>query len=583
MKDATKPNATLKLKSNRQKNLWITKSIKKVRQFRKRQRLVATQSTVINETKQNAKKLFNSNDKNEINLPAHKKPYEQIYISGNDVDEDIHCDVCLEFEQEDDDQIIICELCNVACHQQCYGSELLAGLTTESWYCQRCKTIKDNNVKCDDIKCFLCPDIKGLMKEISKDKWAHVICVNWNPDIYFNDEKVEGVSGDVQPQRFQLSCNMCKVSGQGACIQCDFKSCSRSYHVRCAVKRGLIDQWSTYEEKYGEEVSQHFVPIFCCQHQDKGDKLFKQEGQKGLICKQFTPEYRERIAQINKEKAKNASQNNAQAKIKNKLKLNQKVILKKKQNGSKIRGRLGKITDKDFKMLRINAKKSNGRRNQLNKPLAKSKSIKKARVNQAKKKQQIQVAQKTQVQTAQRNQQKKKVTESIKPCIQEPVQKHNQQDQLQTLITQARVMIPQEYQAQFDQFISAFQSVGVPQSQYQEALSNFMSKMPLMNMNNQIQSQSFIPAQNQIETSGQGKKIKTAGKRVATKGKGKGQIQAKNQENIAQYNQISNQAEQFNYFPAALSQFQLPQMSIENTRFVNPCLFGNGGQVMKLN
>jgi len=31
-------------------------------------------------------------------------------------------------EGEDDDEIILCDLCNVAVHQTCYGSELLNGV-----------------------------------------------------------------------------------------------------------------------------------------------------------------------------------------------------------------------------------------------------------------------------------------------------------------------------------------------------------------------------------------------------------------------------------------------------------------------
>lgn len=41
---------------------------------------------------------------------------QQIRINENDIDHDIQCDICLEHEYEDDDQIVICELCNVAVH-----------------------------------------------------------------------------------------------------------------------------------------------------------------------------------------------------------------------------------------------------------------------------------------------------------------------------------------------------------------------------------------------------------------------------------------------------------------------------------
>ena len=39
------------------------------------------------------------------------KPYEKIIIVDNQVDEDIQCDICLEYDYEDDDCIVICDLC----------------------------------------------------------------------------------------------------------------------------------------------------------------------------------------------------------------------------------------------------------------------------------------------------------------------------------------------------------------------------------------------------------------------------------------------------------------------------------------
>jgi hypothetical protein len=42
-------------------------------------------------------------------------PYEKIFITY-DNDDDIQCDICLEYDHEDDDQIVICDLCNAATH-----------------------------------------------------------------------------------------------------------------------------------------------------------------------------------------------------------------------------------------------------------------------------------------------------------------------------------------------------------------------------------------------------------------------------------------------------------------------------------
>jgi hypothetical protein len=87
-----------------------------------------------------------------------------------------------------------------------------------------------------DVKCSLCPAIKGIIKPISEDKstWAHIICVNWTPEIWFTDDTIEKVEGIVPEERKVLSCLKCRKH-EGSCIQCDYKSCAKSYHVRCAV------------------------------------------------------------------------------------------------------------------------------------------------------------------------------------------------------------------------------------------------------------------------------------------------------------------------------------------------------------
>ena len=51
------------------------------------------------------------------------------------------------------------------------------------------------------------------------DTWAHVICVNWCPDIYFEDDLKTKICGKVNDERFEVMCNMCRQKkGLGACI-----------------------------------------------------------------------------------------------------------------------------------------------------------------------------------------------------------------------------------------------------------------------------------------------------------------------------------------------------------------------------
>jgi hypothetical protein len=181
---------------------------------------------------------------------------------------------------------VICDLCNVATHQSCYGGPLEFGVPSGNWYCDRClKLISDKTLKCTEIKCFLCPDIDGLMKCIDSQNslWAHVICVNYNPDISFKTSEKNSIEGQLNKKRFQLKCGRCKSlrhskdEDSGACIQCAKPDCSRSYHVRCAVKSGMIQEWDLIEKLIGQDLAtvNRDIPFFCKKHQDSGYSQFK--------------------------------------------------------------------------------------------------------------------------------------------------------------------------------------------------------------------------------------------------------------------------------------------------------------------
>ena len=109
------------------------------------------------------------------------------------------CDICLDEDDEDGNEILICELCLVAVHQTCYGSELERKVPDGDWYCARCRALKaDSNMQCNEIKCAFCPRIQGIIKPVSKKGkklWAHPVCVNWLEGIWFSDDKKEKIDG----------------------------------------------------------------------------------------------------------------------------------------------------------------------------------------------------------------------------------------------------------------------------------------------------------------------------------------------------------------------------------------------------
>ena len=94
-------------------------------------------------------------------------PYEKIRIDQNKNEDDIVCDVCLDDDDDEGNEIVICDLCLGAVHQSCYGSELLGGVPEGNWYCARCRDLLANpSKKCTEINCSFCPKIDGILKPI---------------------------------------------------------------------------------------------------------------------------------------------------------------------------------------------------------------------------------------------------------------------------------------------------------------------------------------------------------------------------------------------------------------------------------
>ena len=95
-------------------------------------------------------------------------PYKKIRCEKNKTEENIVCDVCLDGDDDEGDEILICDLCQTAVHQTCYGGELLDSIPQGNWYCARCQELINNpQKKCTEIQCMFCPKIDGIMKSVT--------------------------------------------------------------------------------------------------------------------------------------------------------------------------------------------------------------------------------------------------------------------------------------------------------------------------------------------------------------------------------------------------------------------------------
>ena len=66
------------------------------------------------------------------NNPQQKTSLEETGLEpSNEASVGDFCSCCMDGEVYDDDEIVFCDKCNVACHQQCYG---IAHVPKGSWY-----------------------------------------------------------------------------------------------------------------------------------------------------------------------------------------------------------------------------------------------------------------------------------------------------------------------------------------------------------------------------------------------------------------------------------------------------------------
>lgn len=183
------------------------------------------------------------------------------------VDEDAVCCICMDGDGADSNVILFCDSCNIAVHQECYG---VPYIPEGQWLCRHC-------LQCPSraAECVFCPNRGGALKKTDDDRWGHVACALWVPEVGFSDtvfiEPIDGVR-NIPPARWRLTCYLCKEKGVGACIQCDKINCYTAFHVSCAQKAGLYMKMEPVKEVTTSGAASFSVKktAYCCSHSPGG-------------------------------------------------------------------------------------------------------------------------------------------------------------------------------------------------------------------------------------------------------------------------------------------------------------------------
>uniref|UniRef100_A0A0E0C5H1 Histone-lysine N-methyltransferase n=1 Tax=Oryza meridionalis TaxID=40149 RepID=A0A0E0C5H1_9ORYZ len=180
------------------------------------------------------------------------EPYDTVNVKWTTE----RCAVCRWVEDWDYNKIVICNRCQIAVHQECYGVRGKQDFT--SWVCRACETPDQKR------ECCLCPVKGGALKPTNVDNlWVHVTCAWFQPQVAFaSDELMEPAIGilNITPLLFMKMCVICRQI-HGSCTQC--YRCSTYYHAICASRAGYRMEIRCLE-KNGKQTTNKIS--YCAHH-----------------------------------------------------------------------------------------------------------------------------------------------------------------------------------------------------------------------------------------------------------------------------------------------------------------------------
>jgi PHD-zinc-finger like domain/PHD-finger len=189
-------------------------------------------------------------------------------IANNKIEVDLEarCFVCDGADAGPLNDIVFCDRCDIAVHQQCYGVHTIP---QHDYFCRPCaahiaaggsadKVYTSSRKGLHELQCVLCSERapRGgafTRTDCGSSAWAHVACARW---LRLQHSSIKLYSYTVQCAEFLkeakvplIACMFC-LQSEGRLLRCMARGCQARFHVSCArsSKRCVVDSLTHRQE-----------------------------------------------------------------------------------------------------------------------------------------------------------------------------------------------------------------------------------------------------------------------------------------------------------------------------------------------
>jgi len=228
-------------------------------------------------------------------------------LGGAADDSEIFCGMCFSPDFAPDNQIVLCDGCDVGVHQECYGKELQGRVPEGTWHCPKCR---DPNASKQEL-CLLCrrdvPSMLLMPCEFYKERWrsapvkgfAHEACARV-ADYACHFENDSLIVCQEPPRNQKHRCLIC-LQVHGLAVVCSKGRCHNAAHVSCA-------QFS--EHHWRVDLERIYCPKHANDDDDQDDDEKQSPGEETTTRAPTTRTASSAAASQKKNKKKKKSPNN---------------------------------------------------------------------------------------------------------------------------------------------------------------------------------------------------------------------------------------------------------------------------------